>query len=112
MEIGKYDEYGHISSSVPLFDSREWAVENVGDGTGEFIWPRQRRDDGKWFGFDSDVLSIKRGQYLNQLHFRAQYYNDPHDSSSSPISRDLFQYYDPGHIHRQDYTWHFKRERL
>jgi len=25
-----------------LFDYREWPVENVGDGTGEYIWPRSK----------------------------------------------------------------------
>lgn len=112
MEIVKYDSTGHKVSSENLFDVRQWEVENIGDGTGEFIWPRQQREDGKWFGFDSDVLAVKRGQYLNQLHFRAQYYNDPHDSSNSPIGRDLFQYYDPQLLYRKDYKWHFKREPL
>jgi len=112
MEVVKYDDFGNKASSVNLFDFREWAVENIGDGTGEFIWPRQQREDGKWFGFDSDVLAVKRGQYLNQLHFRAQYYNDPHDASSSPINRDLFQYYDPGHLHKQNYQWFYKKEPL
>lgn len=112
MEVVKYDEYGHKLDANPMFDSREWAVENVGDGTGEFVWPRQKRDDGKWFGFDSDTLAVKRGQYLNKLHFRAQYYNDPHDASSSPINRDVFQYYDPAHINKFNYNWFFKREKL
>lgn len=112
MEIVKYDSTGNKLSAESLFDVREWPVENVGDGTGEFIWPRQQREDGKWFGFDSDVLAVKRGQYLNQLHFRAQYYNDPHDSASSPIPRDLFQYYEPNHLYRKDYRWYFKRQHL
>ncbi len=112
MEITKYDETGNKLSAESLFDIKEWPVENVGDGTGEFIWPRQQSDFGKWFGFDSDVLAIKRGQYLNQLHFRAQYYNDPHDASSSPIGRDLFQYYDPNHLYRKDYRWYFRRQPL
>jgi len=112
MEVVKYDMTGHKTSSEPLFDCREWEVENIGDGTGEFIWPRSQNIDGKWFGFDSDILAVKRGQYLNKLHFRAQYYNDPHDASSSPINRDLFQYYDPNYISKRDYQWFYKRERL
>jgi len=87
-------------------------VETAGDGTGQFIWPKQQRSDGKWFGFDSDILAKKRAQYLNKIHFRAQYYNDPHDVDSSPIQRDLFQYYDQNYLSRKDYTWFFKRERL
>jgi hypothetical protein len=62
-----------------------WPVETAGDGTGEYIWPRAQRSDGKWFGFNQEVLATKRSQYLNKVHFRAQYYNDPHDIDSSPI---------------------------
>lgn len=112
MEVVKYDTTGNKISSESLFDVRQWAVENIGDGSGEFIWPKQQRDDGKWFGFDSDILAIKRGQYLNQLHFRAQYYNDPHNSTDSPINRDFFQYYDQQHLYRKDGRWFLKREPL
>jgi hypothetical protein len=42
------------------------SVEENGDGTGEFLWPRQQRRDGKWFGFDAKILAKKRGQYLRQ----------------------------------------------
>src|SRR5262249_8122296 len=50
--------------------------------------------------------------YLNKIHFRAQYYNDPHDVDSSPIQRSLFQYYEPGHLHQRDGRYYFKGERL
>lgn len=110
MEVVKYDTTGNKVSSEPLFETKQWSVENIGDGSGEFIWPKQQRDDGKWFGFDSDILAIKRGQYLNQLHFRAQYYNDPHNSTDSPINRDFFQYYDQQHLYRKDGRWFLKRE--
>jgi len=112
MEIEDYDEVGNVSSTVPLFDSMEHAVETAGDGTGEFLWPKQRRSDGKWFGFDADILRTKRAQYLNKIHFRAQYYNDPNDAESSPIQRDLFQYYDKNHLTHQNYAWYYKRNRL
>jgi len=112
MEVDEYDELGNVIKSEPLFETKEYPVESAGDGTGEFIWPRQQRSDGKWFGFDSKVLADKRAQYLNKIHFRAQYYNDPHDVDSSPIQRNLFQYYDANYIHRRDNAWYFKRERL
>lgn len=112
MEIDRYDEVGNVTESTPLFDVKEYPVESIGDGSGNFLWPRQQRSDGKWFGFDPDVLRTKRAQYLNKLHFRAQYYNDPHDVESSPIKRDLFQYYDQNHLSHQNYNWHYKRERL
>lgn len=112
MEIEEYDELGNIFSTSPLFDNLERAVETAGDGTGQFLWPKQRRSDGKWFGFDADILRTKRAQYLNKIHFRAQYYNDPNDAESSPIQRNLFQYYDPNFLTHQNYNWYYKRNRL
>lgn len=112
MEVDKYDELGNVESSYSLFESKEYPVESVGDGTGQFLWPKQQRSDGKWFGFDADILAKKRSQYINKVHFRAQYYNDPHDVDSSPIQRDLFQYYDQNYLARKDYNWSYKRERL
>ena len=112
MEIDKYDENGDKKASVTLFESKEYPVETAGDGSGQFLWPKQRRSDGKWFGFDADILATKRAQYLNKIHFRAQYYNDPHDVDNSPIQRDLFQYYDQNYLAKRDHHWFFKRERL
>lgn len=112
MEIEEYDEDGKINKREPLYEVQEYPVESAGDGTGEFIWPRQQRGDGRWFGFDADILRTKKAQYLNKIHFRAQYYNDPHDIDSSPIQRDLFQYYDQNYVSKRDRQWYFKRERL
>src|SRR6266446_4171484 len=66
MEIEEYDEIGNVVTSTPLFEVFERAVESVGDGTGEFLWPRQQRSDGRWFGFDIEQLAKKRAQYLNK----------------------------------------------
>jgi hypothetical protein len=110
MEVEEYDELGNVVRSKPLFEVFERQVESVGDGTGEFLWPRQQRSDGKWFGFDSKILAEKRSQYLNKVHFRAQYYNDPHDVESSPIQRSLFQYYDPSKLFQDKGRWYFGRK--
>lgn len=118
MMIENYDENGKVNKETSLFEvfgdgeSHKISVENIGDGSGEFLWPRQQRQDGKWFGFDWEVLSKKKSQYLNQLHYRAQYYNDPRDSDSSPIKRDLFQYYEVSFLSNQNGKWYFKGERL
>lgn len=112
METTIYDKDGYEVKKDPLFDVFERQVETVGDGTGEFLWPKQQRSDGKWFGFDQIALAEKREKYLNKTHFRAQYYNDPHDIDSSPIQRDLFQYYDQNYLSRRDGKWFFKGERL
>lgn len=112
MEVETLDEIGSVSGRTSLFEVKEHKVENAGDGTGQFLWPRQQREDGKWFGFDDKILAQKRAQYLNKVHFRAQYYNDPRDVDSSPIQRGLFQYYDPNWLARRDGVWNFKGNRL
>lgn len=113
LEINDYDELGNAINVKPLFDYREWPVENVGDGTGEFIWPRSKAPNGKWYGFNPEELAVKRANYKgNMVQFRAQYYNDPNDSDSTPIKRDYFQYYHPDHLFRRDYKWFYEREPL
>jgi phage terminase large subunit-like protein len=112
MEIEEYDELGNVCNATPLFDFKEYPVETAGDGSGEFLWPRQKYPDGKWFGFDQQELSKKKAQYLNKVHFRAQYYNDPHDVDSSPIKRELFQYYDQNYLSNKDGRWFLKGQRL
>src|SRR5574343_159350 len=113
MVLEKYDpNTGELLGKEELFEKIEEQVESIGDGTGQFLWPKQQRSDGRWFGFDAEALAIKKSQYLNKTHFRAQYYNDPHDSESSPIKRDLFQYYDSNYLSCRDGRWYFKGERL
>ncbi len=112
MEVDQYDEYGNVKDSTTLFEIKEYPVETAGDGTGEFLWPKQQSTDGKWFGFDDKILAQKRAQYLNKIHFRAQYYNDPNDVDSSPIQRSQFQYYDQNFLTRRDGVWSFKGSRL
>lgn len=107
-----YDDNGDLLTSDELYEVFERQVESSGDGTGEFLWPRQQRKDGKWFGFDSRILAKKRAQYLDKTQFRAQYYNDPNDLESAGIQRELFQYYDPKHLHRVDGKWYYRDRRL
>jgi hypothetical protein len=112
MEIEHYDELGNVSKTDPLFEVYQGEVESVGDGTGEYIWPRQQGPDGKWWGFNDDILRKKRAQYLNKIHFRAQYYNDPNDESAAVINRSLFQYYDPQFLASRDNRWYVKGEKI
>ncbi len=107
-----YNEYGQIEKETPMFDVFERQVESAGDGSGEFLWPRQQRSDGAWFGFDRDILRDKWNKYQNKMHFRAQYYNDPQDTDSSPIQRGLFQYYDPKYLSSRSGNWYYKDSRL
>jgi hypothetical protein len=112
MKVEVFDEYGDIADSYELYEVFEKQVEDQGDGTGEFLWPRQQRYDGKWFGFDNNILARKKAAYLDKTQFRAQYYNDPNDPASNSISRDLFQYYKREHLTRDLGKWYFKGKRL
>lgn len=107
-----FDEEGNIVDSEPIYEVFERAVEDQGDGTGQFLWPRQRRSDGKFFGFDRKILATKRAKYLDKMQFRAQYYNDPNDPDNSRISRDRFQYYDRKHLTQNGGRWFYRNERL
>lgn len=89
-----YDESGELTEQRPVYDIFERQVEDRGDGTGEFLWPKAQRGDGKWFGFDSRELSKKRAQYLDKTQFYAQYYNNPNMGDSGGIDKTRFQYYD------------------
>jgi len=107
-----YDELGNLVSSDPLWEVYERAVETKGDGSGTYLWPRTQRKDGKWFGFNQNILARKKAQYADPNKFRAQYYNDPNDVSEAPIKKEFFQYYDPRHLSRNGGKWYFKSERL
>lgn len=107
-----YSEDGEIIGSEPIYEIMEKAVEDVGDGTGEFLWPRQRRSDGKFFGFDRQVLAKKRAQYLDKTQYRAQYYNDPSDPDTRPVDYDKFQYYQKEYLTNNSGSWYYKDRKL
>lgn len=112
MRVEYFNADGEEEKSEDLYELFERKVETAGDGTGEYIWPRQQTPDGKWFGFDSGVLARKRAQYLDKTQFRAQYYNDPNDVSTSLIRREHFQYYEKSHLSRSEGKWFYKGRRL
>jgi phage terminase large subunit-like protein len=112
MEVEQFDAAGDIISKDPLYEVYEGKVEDRGDGTGKFLWPRQQGPNGKRYGFDINELAKKRAQYLDRIQFRAQYYNDPNSYENATIRREWFQYYDPKHLSRIGGRWFFKDKRL
>lgn len=112
MEEDIFDESGNVTTTEPIYELFERQVEDSGDGTGQFLWPRQQRTDGKWFGFDQRILAKKRAQYLDQTQFRAQYYNDPNDLADAPIPRDKFQYYEAKNLKRDNGAWYVNGSKL
>lgn len=107
-----YDEDGNVIDQHEVFDVFQREVETNGDGSGEFLWPRQRRNDGKWFGFNQSILAKKRAQYLDKASFRAQYYNDPNDPETVRIRPDQFNYYDRAQLVQESGHWTIRGKRL
>lgn len=98
MDMAYDDPYEGEDGEI-LFEPTNMFCVNIAnvEQDGEFLWPRMQRKDGKWFGFNGRILAKKRAVYEAAgeiIQFFAQYYNDPNDKSTAPISRDLFQYYD------------------
>lgn len=97
---------------VKIYEVFERQVEDAGDGTGQFLWPKQRTSKGEVFGFDRNILAKKRAKYVDPTQFRAQYYNDPNDTSTAAIGRDKFQYFDPALLKFDGRYWNVGGRRL
>lgn len=115
MRVDLYNEEGEYQAdrSYDLYEVFKREVEDRGDGYGMFLWPRQQRADGKWFGFNADILAKKKVQYTGDpVQFYAQYYNNPNDPVGASIKRELFQYYDRSFLSRSGGLWFYKGQRL
>jgi phage terminase large subunit-like protein len=107
-----FSDDGEITGEDTIYEVFERQVESSGDGTGEFLWPKTKRRDGKWFGFDIRELARKKAKYLDKTQFRAQYYNDPTDPDSRPVDITKFQYYDKKFLGLDGGIWKYKGKRL
>lgn len=107
-EYDVYDEEGSVVDRKKVWDVQEYAVEQ----DSVFLWPKAMRTDGKFFGFDLQVLSRIRAEYSDRVQFYAQYYNDPNDPGSNRIDRSKFQYYDRKFLKQEGGSWYFKGKRL
>jgi hypothetical protein len=104
-----YDEVSReVVGERPLYEAWIKEVEDRGDGTGNFLWPRQTNAQGHDFGFDINILAMKKAEYIDQAQFRAQYYNNPNDPDSQIIKPEMFQYYDLNFITKMDGRWTYK----
>lgn len=108
MEEPIYDEHGEIIEYQKVYEIFQRVVEVEG----EFLWPRQRRKDGKYYGFDLKELARIKAKYVDKTQFFAQYYNDPNDPDNARVSPDHFQYYDKKHLKQDGGEWFFKGERI
>jgi hypothetical protein len=112
MVAEEFDDSGEMCLQEEVYEVYQREVENIGDGTGEYLWPRQQRADGRWFGFDQKILSKKRAQYLDKSQFRAQYYNNPNDPDNEKIPSEFFQYYDKRFLSYSFGVWSFGKTPL
>jgi hypothetical protein len=87
---------------VPVYETFERVVETGG----EFLWPKQRRSDGKVFGFDQKELARKKAKYLDVTQFYAQYYNNPNAVETQIIDKSRFQYYEKGSVENVSGAWY------
>lgn len=107
-----HDEQGNIVTSRRVYEVHQRQVEDIGDGTGNFLWPRTQRGDGKWFGFNTSILARKKATYLDKTQYYAQYYNNPNSPGEEAISSDNFQYYNRDHLQRRDGSWYYSGRAL
>ena len=105
MESEVYDRDGNVIDKAPVYEVFEREVESRGDGTGEFLWPRQCRHDGKWFGFNQEILAQKRAKFLDRTQYYAQYYNRPEDRDNPAVDPSKFQYYDRSLLEQRSGKW-------
>lgn len=103
-----YDDDGEFLREEALWDSYMRVVET----NGQFLWPRARRDDGKMYGFDINVLSKIRAKYEDVTQYYAQYYNNPNLGGVGAIGRDKFQYYDRAFLTNQGGRWFLRHKPL
>jgi len=103
-----YDEDGELDREDNLYEILQRVVEI----DGEFLWPKQLREDGRYFGFDKNELAKKKAKYFDTTQFFAQYYNNPNDPGNARVKRDKFQYYDKKHLEQLEGRWTYRGRKL
>ena len=98
-----YDEETEEDVEKEVYEVFERVVEI----DGEFLWPKQRRKDGKTFGFDQKELARKKAKYLDITQFYAQYYNNPNAVETQLFDRSRFSYYDKDKVENFSGAWYF-----
>lgn len=105
-----------FAGDKPLWDVQTYVAEDNGDGTGDFLWPREvNPKDGKGYGFCIQTLAKIRDQYFStgqHAEYFSQYYNEPNDPSLNKIDREDVQYYDQKFIEFDNGVWTFHGKRL
>jgi hypothetical protein len=103
-----YNDEGELESEENVYELFQRVVET----NGEFLWAKQKRSDGKSFGFDAKELARIKAKYVDVTQFYAQYYNDPNNSEAANINNDSFQYYDRAILQNREGDWYIRDRKL
>jgi len=103
-----YDRNGDVVREDEVYEVFQRVVEI----DGEFLWPKQMRPDGKYFGFDENILARIKAKYVDKTQYYAQYYNQPNSAENAPIDATKFQYYDKAHLKNDEGDWFFRDKKL
>ncbi len=103
-----YNEEMNEDEESHVYETYEKVVEL----NGEFLWPKQRRTDGKVFGFDERELARKKAKYLDLTQFYSQYYNNPNAVETNYLSKDKFQHYDRDRVSNVSGVWYIGEKML
>jgi len=103
-----FDDTGELESEENVYELFQKVVET----DGEFLWSKQKRSDGKAFGFDAKELARIKAKYVDITQFYAQYYNDPNNSEAANINAENYQYYDRAVLQNQEGDWYIRDRKL
>lgn len=110
-----FDDEGHWIEDRPLWAVTEKQVENAGDGSGHYLWPRTKTASGAWYGWDRQSLARKKAEYTvnGQLtQYFAQYYMEPNDPGSHRLKDEDFKYADRRHLEYHQGIWYYDKKKL
>ena len=108
MKMEVFNAEGEVEDEIEIYELFQRVVETGG----EFLWPRQLRNDGKSFGFNLSILAAIKGKYVDYTQFYSQYYNNPNNSENARISADKFQYYERSLLSNSEGDWYMKDRKL
>lgn len=109
------DTTGELLEEKPMWNWFKRVVESSKskDGSGTYIWPRQRMPDGSWYGFNRTEWGKKKAGHLNKPElFFAQYYNSTNALATNKISRENFQYANPKFLEERSGKWYYGEKQL
>jgi len=113
MEEEVFSKEGEIVGTELVYEVFEREVEDRGDGSGEFLWPRQQNKNGRWYGFNAEILAKKRAKYLDKMQYYCQYYNNTSANTDGAIPVDQFQYYERKNVYQaSDGDWYIRDRKL